>query len=150
MWLQFDPMLSLLADGIDLLDRPANAIRTALAEGPSGFERGLRGQKHTSALDLPGIASLPDEGPSLGPLHVTPRTAAGFGFDALVDPLNLVGIGAARKPLQEAFQAARRTLAPDAIQAGARQGMDALSNLPQAFEAFIANRRKLAQQGRVS
>lgn len=76
---------------LSLLNRPGNAVRGGLIDGPEGIGRGFSGEKQYDGTDLPGINQLPDSGPSLGPLHLTPRTIGGFAGSALLDPLTFVG-----------------------------------------------------------
>ena len=82
-----------LQAALDLLGRPGNAVRGGLIDGPGGAIAGLTGQRQFDGTELPGINQLPDEGLSLGPLHLTPRTVAGAAGSALLDPLTYVGGG---------------------------------------------------------
>ena len=57
--------------------------------------KGLTGEVRTDATELPGMSNLPDEGPTVGPVHLTPRTVAGFAAGSAMDPLTYVGPGLA-------------------------------------------------------
>ena len=48
--------------------------------------KGLTGEVRTDATELPGMSNLPDEGPSVGPVHLTPRTVAGFAAGSRCPP----------------------------------------------------------------
>jgi hypothetical protein len=82
-----------LQAALALLGRPGNAVRGALIDGPGGFGQGLSGSHQYDPTELPGINQLPDEGPSIGPLHITPRTVGGFAAGAATDPLTFLGPG---------------------------------------------------------
>lgn len=85
-----------LQAALDILGRPGNAVRGALIDGPQGAMTGLTGGRQYDPTELPGINQLPDEGVNLGPLHLTPRTVAGFAGSTLLDPLTYVGGGLGR------------------------------------------------------
>jgi len=97
--------------GMTNLSRPAAAIRSVLGDSPPSLGGGLMGTRlgdvNRSAeagvegftnpesaprgIDVPGIRDLPDEGLQIGPVNLTPRTVAGFGYETLTDPLTYVG-----------------------------------------------------------
>lgn len=84
-------MTSLINTLLDLLSRPGNAIRSGVVHGPGAMLPGLLGEVRTDGTELPGMDQLPDEGPQIGPVHLTPRTAAGFVGSAALDPLTYAG-----------------------------------------------------------
>lgn len=80
-----------LQAALSLLNRPGNTVRGALIDGPGGAWQGLTGDRNYDPTELPFVNQMPDEGPELGPLHLTPRTLAGFGAGTVLDPLTYLG-----------------------------------------------------------
>ena len=103
-------------DALEYLDRPANALRTALLNLDKGesFTQGLRegvtGETYTRGADILENIGV-DEG--LG------RSAGGFGLEVLTDPLTYLGGFAARG----AGSALRSASAPQAAIDLAEQGI---------------------------
>jgi hypothetical protein len=130
-----------LEAALDLLNRPGNAVRSALVHGPEAFLPGLEGQVRTDGTELPIARDLPDQGFSLGPLNVTPRTVAGMAESVATDPLTYAGgfigkgVGAALHGLGGLGGLA--DLAPDLGEGAARLGKLDLGIRPMS-EADLA------------
>lgn len=109
---------------IGALDYPAGVARTAIAESPQGkLLRGATalalGGEQPQPLEAgllealkgqaPGVESyLAQAGVPKGPevAGITPRGAAGFVGEAALDPLNVLGVGAARKAGKAIYKSA--------------------------------------------
>ena len=96
--------------GVDIVDLlNPQTLPQYMARHPDVMQagaKGLTGEVRTDATELPGMSNLPDEGPSVGPVHLTPRTVAGFAAGSALDPLTYAGPGlASGKGGQLAIQA---------------------------------------------
>jgi hypothetical protein len=90
------------------------------------------------AIDDPLIQNLPDEGLQFGPLNLTPKTVAAFGYEALSDPLTYIGAPVAKKvgvpavkkaagavnALDDAATLAARSGPPESSTSGILRGID--------------------------
>ena len=85
--------------GVDIVDLlNPQTLPQYMARHPDVMQagaKGLTGEVRTDATELPGMSNLPDEGPTVGPVHLTPRTVAGFAAGSALDPLTYVGPGLA-------------------------------------------------------
>lgn len=73
---------------LELTQRPGNMIRAGLSRGPGSMLPALQGQIHVDPTELPFVKGLPDQGPQMGPVHITPKTVAGFAGGMALDPLS--------------------------------------------------------------
>lgn len=83
-------LLDMAGHALDLIQRPGNMIRAGLARGPQAMMPALQGQIHVDPTELPFVKGLPDQGPQIGPLHLTPKTAVGFAAGMGLDPLSYI------------------------------------------------------------
>jgi hypothetical protein len=82
---------------LDVLDTPQNALQGAVVEGAEGFKKGLTREKDYNSKDI--LTKYGWEGDSLA------KSGVGLAADVLLDPLNLLGVGAIKKGYQAGVKA---------------------------------------------
>lgn len=81
-------LLKMAGDALSLVQRPGNMIRAGLSRGPQAMLPALQGEINVDPTELPFVKGLPDTGPQIGPVHITPKTTVGMLGGMALDPLS--------------------------------------------------------------